>query len=176
MELTRAERRERFNMAAKEPEFLEVLCDRIADGETLVDITRGMGANFRWMYEWLNDMNFPERREKYNEAENARDASMKEDIVGQIHRLSNVNVKDMFDDSGNLKRISDLSDHVAKAVASIDVTENEKGEVTKKIRMVDKGQMLTLGGRRQRMFVDRVDVSGQMSLEQAVNESMKPRE
>jgi len=167
---------ERFAALVAEPEFLDDLCDRISDGDTLSDITREMCVKFRWMYAWLNDPEFPDRKTKFNEAENARDAMSREDIVGQIHRLANVDVRQLYDDSGNLLPVHKLPDAIAKGISSIDMTENERGEVTKKIRFVDRGQMLSLGGRRQRMFVDKVEMTGQMSLEQAVMESVKPRE
>ena len=173
---SRSVRREKFLAVAGEPEFIEELCDKISDGETLSDICRKMNIKFRWMYAWLNDEELPERKAKYIEAENARDAMSKEDVLGQIHRLSNIDVRRLFDEHGDLLPAHKLPDDIAKAVSSIDVTENEKGEVTKKVRFVDRGQMLTLGGRRHRMFVDRVENTGSMTLEQAVTESLKPRD
>lgn len=172
----RRERREKFIATMAEPEVLEIFCDRISDGATMGDLSRELSANFRWLHEWFNDPEFPERREMLLGAEAARDALAKEDIIGQLHRLANIDIRDIYDDAGNVKSIKNMPAHIAKAISSIDVVENEKGEMTKKIRFVDRGQMLALGGRRQKMFVDKMEVVGQMSLEQAVMESVKPRE
>lgn len=176
MASVRVQRREKFIALVAEPERLEEFCDEIAAGATLVDIATKIGANYRWLYAWFNDVDFPERGEKLVEAMNARDSMAKESIVGQLHRLGNLDIRDAYDKAGNMLPVHQLPDHVAKAVVSIDVTENEKGDVTKKVRFTDRGQMLALGGRRQKLFVDKVEMTGQMSLEQAVMESVKPRE
>lgn len=173
---TRKSKFERFTAIVAEPEFLDVLCDRVSEGETLSNICREYGVKFRWMYAWLNDEEYPDRKAKYTESENARDALSKEDLIGQLHSLANTDVRDMFDASGMLLPVHKMPSHIAKAISSIDMVENERGEVTKKVRFVDRGQMIGLGGRRHRMFVDRVETTGQMSLEQAVLESTKPRE
>lgn len=172
----RKSRQEKFAAIVAEPEFLEELLDRISEGETLSAICRGMDVKFRWMYAWLNDAEFPDRKTRFNEAEAARDALSKEDIVGQLHSLANIDVREMYDESGQLLPIKQMPPHIAKAISSIDITENDKGDITKKVRFVDRGQMLALGGRRHRMFVDKIEATGSLTLEQAVMESVRPRE
>ncbi len=176
MSNNRKQRKEKFIAKISEPETFEDICDTISDGGTLSDIAREMGANFRWLYSWINDPEFPERSEAYVVAENARDALAKEDVIGQIHRLSNMDIREAFGENGNLLPIGKIPVHIAKGIASIDTTIDDRGVETKKLRFVDRGQMLALGGRRQRLFVDKVEMTGQMSLEQAVMESVKPRE
>lgn len=172
---SRKERKEKFLATMAEPEALDNICDRISDGGTLSDISRELNANYRWLYSWFNDPEFPERSKMFNEAEAARDSLSKEDVVGQLGRLSNLDVRQAYDNNGTLKPIHEMSKEVAMAISSIDVTENATGDVTKKVRFVDRGQMIALSGRRNRMFVDKLEVAGQMTLEQAVMESVKPR-
>jgi hypothetical protein len=167
---------ERFRAAVAEPEFLNDLCDRISDGENLADMAKDMQANYRWLFEWVNDIDYPDRAKSVDAAVNARDSMAKESIVGQLHSIANLDIRDAYDDKGNLLPVYKMPVHVAKAVSSIDSTVDDKGKETMKVRFVDRGQMLALGGRRQRMFVDKVEMTGQMSLEQAVLESVKPRE
>ena len=176
MELTRKQRREQFMSRMAEPETFEQICDDVADGKTMIDVAVELNANFRWLYSWVNDEFFPERKQAWDSAETARDIFQKESIVGQLHRLGNMDIREAFDGNGNLLPIHQIPEHIAKGIASIDVSTSEDGETTKKLRFTDRGQMLALGGRRHRMFVDKVEVSGQMSLEQAVMESVKPRE
>jgi hypothetical protein len=173
---SRLQRREAFIFRISEPEIFEDICDRISDGATLSDIAREMNANYRWVYSWFHDTDFPERAEAFEIAKAARDSLMKEDVIGQIHRLATMDIREAFDDAGNLKAISNIPEHLAKGISSIDTSYDQQGVETKKIKFVDRGQMLALGGRRQKMFVDKVEMSGQMSLEQAVMESVKPRE
>jgi hypothetical protein len=175
MELSRRERREYFASKVSEPEALELICDRLSDGETLADLARDFKANYRWLFEWLNDPEHPDRAAMVERAMQARDSMSQEEVVGQLHRLATLDVRGAFNTNGDMKQITDMPATMAKAISSIDVTENERGEVTKKIRFVDRGQMLGLSGRRHRMFVDRVDMTGQVSLEQAVMDSVKPR-
>lgn len=178
---SRHERREAFFTAVSEPEAIEEICDRIASGETLVDIAAGYEANYRWLYQWLYDSEFPERARLLENSMNARDSMAKEDIIGQLHRLGNIDVAKAYDKDGELLPIHEMPVELRKAISSFDVSVSEDGDITtKKLRFVDRGQMLALGGRRQKLFVDKVEMSGQMSLEQAVTESMaqnaKPKE
>lgn len=173
---TRRERKENFAALISEPEAFEIICEDISDGTTLSDVARRMEANFMWLHSWIHDDMFPERAERLMVALNARDALTKEDVIGQLHRIANIDIRDAFDEHGNLLSVQNLPESVAKAIASIDVSTNEAGDIMKKVRFVDKSQMLALSGRRQRMFVDKVEVTGQMTLEQAVMESVKPRE
>lgn len=135
-----------------------------------------MKANYRWLYEWINDAEFPERLTAVEAAQTARDSMAKEALVGQLHSLANLDIREAFDKNGNMLAPHEMPPHVAKAVASVDVTIDEDGNEKHKIRFVDRGQMIALGGRRQRMFADRVEVTGQMSLEQAVMESIRSKE
>lgn len=170
--VTRRERMERFVASVSEPDALEVMCDKISDGITLSDLARELGANFMWLYSWLYDEAAPDRSKALQRAMDARDAMAREDVIGQIHRLANVDIRRMFDKRGNLLPIHQLPEDVAKAVSSIETVENEQGDVTKKVKLVDRGQMLALGGRRQKMFTDKVDLGVGKTLEQAVLESL----
>lgn len=169
-------RMERFLSRVAEPEFLDDLCDRLSDGGNLADVAIEMTANYRWLFNWINDEEHPERATAVEAAGSARDSMAKESIIGQLHSLANLDIRDAFGENGEMLEAKDLPVHVAKAVASVDVTIDDKGKETRKMRFVDRGQMIALGGRRQRMFADRVEVTGQMSLEQAVMESVKARD
>lgn len=168
-------RRERFLSAVAEPEFLEDLCDKISDGKNLADIAIDMEANYRWLFDWVNSAEHPERLEMFEAAKKARDSMSSESLIGQMHTIANLDIRDAFDAHGELLPPHEMPAHVAKAVVSVDTMIDEKGKETRKIKFVDRAQMIALGGRRQRMFVDKVELNGSMSLEQAVMESVKPR-
>jgi hypothetical protein len=164
-------RRERFNALTAEPEALNDFCDRISNGETLSDMAREIGCNYLWLYEWLNDAARPERAIRMASAVAARNSLMVEDMIGQTHRLGNLDIRDAFDNKGNMLPVHKLSADMAKAVTSVDVSEDALGKTTRKMRFVDRAQMLTLTGRRNQLFTDNVKVEGDVTYHQLVTDA-----
>jgi hypothetical protein len=101
----------------------------------------------------------------------ARNSLMVEDMIGQTHRLGNLDIRDAFDNKGNMLPVHKLSADMAKAVTSVDVSEDALGKTTRKMRFVDRAQMLTLTGRRNQLFTDNVKVEGDVTYHQLVTDA-----
>jgi transposase len=168
---TKKQRRERFVSIVAEPEALDMICDRVSDGETLADLAREFGCNYRWLHEWLHDEGRPERAKALSAAVAARDSLMREDVIGQLHRLGNLDIREAFDVKGNMLPVHKLSAELAKAVTSVDTTEDALGKTTRKIKFVDRAAMLQLTGRRQQLFTDNVKVEGDIGFHQLVTDA-----
>lgn len=86
-------------------------------------------------------------------------------ILRELHTLATVDIRQAFDEQGNLKAIKDLPEDVARAIASIESFEEYSGRgdkrdpvgYTRKIRMVDKIRALELCGKHLKMFTDKVE-------------------
>ena len=70
-----------------------------------------------------------------------------DDLIGELKSLAFFDIKDFYDEDGNLKPIPELSKEVAKAIASFEVDvrfDKDGNEIsrTKKIKTVDKLQSI----------------------------------
>lgn len=93
-----------------------------------------------------------------------------ERVLEEYAKLAFYNVQDMFDDEGRLENISTLDRDVAAAITGIDVQDvyeyngDEKVYIgyVKKIKLSDKKGALDSVARHLGMFVDKVELSGEI--------------
>lgn len=105
------------------------------------------------------------------EARAARVQVKADDVLRELLRIATVDVREAFDDDGNLKAVKDLPEDVARAIAGIDVDELWQGRgeereqigVTRKVRFWDKPRALELLGKHLKLFVEKVEVSADSS-------------
>ncbi len=94
-------------------------------------------------------------------------------VLIRLAELASVDLGEAFDDAGNLKPIKDIPVEVRRAMAGVEVVEivGRDGEVighTKKIKFWDKPKALELIGKSHKLFTDKLQVSGKLTLEQLV--------
>lgn len=167
----RRARRERADLLFREPEFLDSVCEDIAEGATLYHIANKYLVPYRMLYSWIESEGG--RAEAYEMAAAARDANVKDRVLSGILAISETDVRQVFNDDGSLKQINELSDAAAATIQSVDVTYDENGKATKKIRQYDKTKGLELLGRSQKFFTDKIEATGAFRLGDLVNESLK---
>jgi len=91
-----------------------------------------------------------------------------EQIARELARIAFVDPRKFFNDNGTAKRISELDDDTAAALAGIEVFEEyeRRGKqreligYTKRFKLADKGASLERLGRHLGMFKDRIGVDG----------------
>lgn len=169
--IERRARRERALNLFREPEFFDSLCEDISEGMTLYQVSEEYRIPYRMLYAWVESDET--RAEAYETAVTARDANVKDRVLSGILAISETDVRDIFDENGNLKDVTKLSDAAAATVQSIDVTYDENGKATKKIKQYDKTKGLELLGRSQKFFTDKIEATGSFKLGDLVNESLK---
>jgi phage terminase small subunit len=89
-----------------------------------------------------------------------------DDVLRELLRIATVDVRQAFDEHGNLKPVKDLPEDVARAIAGIDVDELWEGRgedreqigVTRKVKFWDKPRALELLGKHLKMFTEKVEV------------------
>jgi phage terminase small subunit len=114
-----------------------------------------------------------------------------DDILRELMRLAMVDVGEAFDDEGRLKPLKDMPVDVRRAIAGIEVHESplkmrremDDGHIIEepmgravKVRFWDKTKGLELLGKHLKLFTDKVEHSGALTLEQLVLASMKKPE
>jgi len=89
-----------------------------------------------------------------------------DDVLAAWVKIAQVNIKDFYDDTGNLKDIKDLSPECGYALASIKVTEGQAQDGstvtydTKEIKLYDKLGALRDLAKHLGMFVEKHEVTG----------------
>jgi phage terminase small subunit len=88
-------------------------------------------------------------------------------VLDELAKLAFYDIRDLFDETGKLKPITELDDLSRAAIAGIDV--QGKRQITK-IKLSDRGQNLERLGRYFKLFTDRVE--GRME----VNDTLSDQE
>lgn len=97
-------------------------------------------------------------------------------VLRELLRIATVDIGEAFDEAGWLKRLSDIPEDVRRAIAGIEVQEIFQGDgdekhiigIARKVKLSDKIRALELLGKYLKLFTDKVEHSGKVSLEQLV--------
>lgn len=105
-----------------------------------------------------------------------------DDVLRELMRLALVDIGEAFDDAGRLKPLKDIPPDVRRAIAGIEVFEEtasdgEGGRCTvgqvRKVKFWDKTRGLELLGKHLKLFTDRLEVEGKLTLEQLINRAVE---
>lgn len=93
-------------------------------------------------------------------------------ILESILELALFDIGRAYDDNGAMLPLKQMPPDVRRAISSLDVSEiningNKMGEI-KKVKYADKLKALELLGRHLKLFTDRVEHSGKVTLEELV--------
>jgi phage terminase small subunit len=101
-------------------------------------------------------------------------------VLLEIGRLAFADIRNVFDEKGNLLPVHLLPAEIAASVSSIEVVTSKvpgggpsEVEHTAKIKFWDKRGSLELLGKHLKMFTDKVEHSGQIGLESLIAEATK---
>lgn len=90
-----------------------------------------------------------------------------ERIMSELAKIGFSDIRKLFDENGNLKRVEDIDDAAAAALSSIDVVnrkvpggDGNEVESVVKLKFWDKQAALVNMGKHLGMFVDRVEHTG----------------
>ena len=94
-----------------------------------------------------------------NERRSTRCEVTADRVLLEISRLAFADIRGAFDEQGRLKPVRNLDDDLAPAVAAVEVSVGLT-DVTKRIKLWDKGAALERLGRHLGLFVDRLKHEG----------------
>lgn len=98
-------------------------------------------------------------------------------VISGLMRIAGVDVRQLHDGEGKLLAIHELPDDVAHSISSIDIykdfTEGVEIGETKRFKLHDKLKAFELLGRHLKLFTDKVELSGQVSLAEKLERARK---
>lgn len=105
-----------------------------------------------------------------------RTAITADTVLQELLKLARVDIGGAFNDDGSLKPIKDIPEEIRRAISGIDIVEEFDGQgskkvhigYTKKIKFWDKAKALELLGKHLKLFTEKVEVEGKVTLEQLV--------
>lgn len=105
----------------------------------------------------------------------------REAVLQEMAALAFSDIRDIFNDDGNLKQPHEYDDKAAKAVQSIDVTtlNGDEGQIlvaTNKIRLADKTKNLELLGKHLGLFTEKVELTKKVTIKDYTGESQADSE
>jgi len=163
---------------------MDLIIGHVANGGSLIDLCESIEVRYSDAMLWV--IKDPVRNELYKSAIRAREEWFVQNVLLELSRVINVDIRKAFNADGTMKQVTEMPVEIAKAVASVEVEEiwsgGSKNRIkvgeTKKIKFWNKMPALEMLGKNLKMFIDRVEHGGLVSLEQLVARSndQKPME
>lgn len=105
-------------------------------------------------------------------------------VLKELVRIATSDIGEAFDGDGNLRKLKDIPPNVRRAISGVEVDELFEGRgeerasigLVRKVKLWDKVKALELLGKNLKLFVDKIEHSGTVTLEQLVEASMKKPE
>lgn len=165
----------RTRAVIENPDTLQTILDNTSNGGSLIDLCQMWNVRYSDIFRWIYEDE--KRRAAYNAAERARGEWFIQRVLKEIRDLGVVNIKDIFDDHGNLKDLKDIPTATAAAISYVETFEEYSAGKnpeylgrTRKIRLNDKLKALELIGKNFFMFVDVRRVEGDVAIVHKVDQ------
>ena len=105
-------------------------------------------------------------------------------VMLEYERLALLDVADLFNPDGSMKRLDEMPEDARRAISGMELREMQPLETPdgpiavqlRKIKLVDKKGALDSLAKIMGLMKDKVEVTGKLTLEQLVAESMKAPE
>lgn len=161
-----------------DPKTIDTIFAHIANGGSLIDLCSTWRVRFSDIMDWI--YTDESRRKRYEDALEASKSWMISRLLQELRALSFIDVRKVFNDDHSLKPPSEWPDDVAAAISSIEVSEEwdkdednnrvKIGEI-KKLKVYDKLRAIEMLGRDLGRFVNKVEHSGKLTLEDLITSS-----
>ena len=150
---------------------MEFICTWVANGHSLLELCRTWKISFGEVIAWIQlDQ---ERKAQYTSALSSRKEWIEERILEELRRIGLCDIKKLYDKNGKLIPIQNWPDEVSSIVKGVDY--HDDGEI-KKITFWNKEKCLELLGKNIALFTERVEHTGNVTLENLIADSRKPPE
>jgi phage terminase small subunit len=88
-----------------------------------------------------------------------------DDVLRELLRLAMVDIGQAYDAAGHLKPLHEMPEDVRRAIAGLESRVDGEGATILKVKFWDKTRGLEMLGRHLKMFTDKVEHSGAVTIE-----------
>ena len=160
------------------PETIDLICTHVANGGSVIEMAKLWNMPYGKITTWLHADKI--RNHRYNQAIEDRQEWFREVILRELRCMATSDVRNIYNDEGGLKPVSEWDDSTAACVSNIEVVEEFEGSGkdkvqsgwNKKVKLWSKDKSLELIGKYLQMFNQKIQVDHVMSLADMVNESV----
>lgn len=93
-------------------------------------------------------------------------------MISRLARIATADIREAYDDDGNLLPIKEIPDHLAAAIDGLDIEDGEYGRKVK-LRLSPRQKALENLARHLKLLTDRVEHSADSSLAEALAAAQK---
>jgi hypothetical protein len=148
--------------------------DLISCGGTLPQICVDRLLSYKNVWNWIESS--VELRALYDDALRRREEWLRELVIHEVKSIAGADPRMLFNEAGELRPVHEWPDGIAKAVASVDVSEIWEGRGSerqiignvKKVRFYDKNKAIDTLAKTLGLFTEKVEHSGSVSWEDVV--------
>lgn len=142
----------------RQPEMFDGILNLICNGVSLIKVSQKLGVPYSRLSVWLN--NTEDRRARVTAAMIARDEYLIAQIIDELRAIGMHNVKELFNDDGTMKKLSEIPDELMACVSGIEIDEywdkeNGRTGTVKKVKMIDKLRGIEMLTKAMQGFVER---------------------
>ncbi len=168
--------RERFEAVIAKPDILDRILEQVANGGSLVAMARFWSISHRKLYNWIKAQ--PGGIAGYDDALRLRREWILESTMSSLNSDSQSTVKRLYDENGDLIPPHKLDDETAASIQS--VTQKTKvgldsTEITQEYKFVDKLKARDMILRTEGKYLDKVEHSGSVTLEDILAKSWEKK-
>lgn len=150
----------------KPEETMDNICHYVSNGNSLLELCKTWKLSFGDIVSWIRKDDH--RSQRYKNALNDRNEWATERILMELRRIGLSDIKNIYDKKGKILPVQDWPEEVSSIVKTVDY--NDDGDI-KKVTFWNKEKCLELLGKNIQMFVDRVEHSGSLTLEDLIAKS-----
>lgn len=145
----------------------EILWVFISEGGSLIQFAREFKVSFGDLCSYLRADK--DREKRYQQALNDRKEYTVDDVLQKLRAISNLDIRELYDESGKMKPVKDWPEDFAKSVTSI-----KPGEHGHEVKYADKLKAIELLGKTQAVFTERTLNENTFKLEDLLAASYDP--
>lgn len=153
-----------------DPNLIDKICNHVAMGGSVIDIAQTLRINYATLITWIRSEST--RLKQYEQYLLYRNEWAKEKVLKEIRDLGTFDIRKVLGVNGEVLPASEWPDEIAKAVVSIDVSEETNGDENigwlKKVKFVDKLKALEMSAKNLSLLTEKHEVSGNLTLDQLI--------
>lgn len=153
---------------------MDVICSFVAGGGSIINLCKTWDVAYTDVLKWIRDDKTLSAR--YDQAIQDRSEWTIEQLLRELRLMAMSDIRDLYDDNNCLKPVKDWPEHIARAVEAVKIDELYEGTgaertqigETKQVKLWSKLKAVELLGKNLKLFLDHVQVSGSVKLEDII--------